>query len=284
MTNLPDVIVCVPTYKRKWPAILSLIRYTPNVTFTLCVRKEDYDAGYYDDAQFNLPNIEYMLLTNVKCIGTTREFIVQESIRRGYKYCMMIDDTQYGIHDIHNRMHTFSGILRNCVNRLETDVLRDKAFGLNFTRKTFKQKFSSEETYFVSQLCQTYILNLDVIKKYDLHFGAMDTVGVEDLIFYYEACRKNLVCLNNTRFIRIGQMPSVKKEGGCHYGNERKCEQDVQNERFAILEQYVKTMNYTEPYLKRVDSILYPGTFYYKLDTKTAKKMIVDDIYCLHSK
>lgn len=279
MNDLSKLIICIPSYKRDNPVILSTITHTDNLTFHFCVRRSDYENGYYDKPQFKLPNLKFMLLDNVNCIGETRDAILQESIKLGYKYCMMIDDTQFGLHDITNRIQNLKTILSNCIDRFETDKLKDKAFAFIFSRKAFSTVPNKCATYFISQLCQTYILNLDVIQKYDLHFKKMSIVGVEDLMFYYEAARKGLVALSDTRFIRIGLMPSVKKTGGCHVGNEKRNEQDVQNERFAILTNYCKQQNYTEPFIKRVNSVLYPGTFYYKFDTKYAKKKLlnVDD-------
>ena len=105
----------------------------------------------------------------------------------------------------------------------------------------------------------------------------MNVVGVEDLMFYYEAALKGLVALSDTRFIRIGLIPSVKKSGGCHVGNEHRKERDVQNERFDILINYCNKQNYVKPFIKRVDSVLYPGTFYYKFDTKYAKRVLIEE-------
>lgn len=277
MKDLSKLIVCVPTYKRKWPAVLSLIRYTDDIDFYLCVRKEDYEAGYYDEPQFKLPNLKFMVIDDVRCIGTTREAILRQSIELGYKYCFMLDDTQYGLHDTTNRIITLRTILHNCLERFESDKYADRAIAFNFARKAFSTIPKAQKTYFISQLCQTYIINLDLVQKYDLHFGAMDTVGVEDLMFYYTACNKGLVVLSDTRFIRIGQTPSTKKEGGCHYGNERRQERDVQNERFAIMLQYMDSLpeSYDKAFIKRVDSVLHPGTCYYKLDTKYAKKTLL---------
>lgn len=276
MQDLSKLIICIPSYKRDNPVILSTIAHTENLTFHLCVRRSEYENGYYDKPQFKLSNLKFILLDNVNCIGETREAILQESIKLGYKYCMMIDDTQFGLHDITNRIQNLKTILSNCIERFETDKFKDRAFAFIFSRKAFSTIPKKCKTYFISQLCQTYILNLDIIQKYDLHFKSMNTVGVEDLMFYYEAARKGLIALSDTRFIRIGLMPSVKKKGGCHTGNEKRNEQDVQNERFAILVNYCKQQNYTEPFIKRVDSILYPGTFYYKFDTKYAKKKLLN--------
>lgn len=275
MEDLSKLIICIPTYKRENPAILSLIRYTPNLDFYLCVRTSEYLSGYYDKPQFKLDNLKFMLLDEPQCIGETREQIMQRAIQDGYEYCLMIDDTQFGLHDTTNRITTLKTILSNCLKRFATDKYKDKAFAFIFSRKSFLNGPKKCKTYFLSQLCQTYILNLDICKEYDLHFKPMNVVGVEDLMFYYEAACKGLIALSDTRFIRIGLMPSVKKEGGCHVGNEKKHEQDVQNERFAILTKYYKEQGYTEPFIKRVDSVLYPGTFYYKFDTKYAKHKFI---------
>lgn len=275
MEDLSKLIICIPTYKRENPAILSLIRYTPNLDFYLCVRTSEYLSGYYDKPQFKLDNLKFMLLDEPQCIGETREQIMQRAIQDGYEYCLMIDDTQFGLHDTTNRITTLKTILSNCLKRFATDKYKDKAFAFIFSRKSFLNGPKKCKTYFLSQLCQTYILNLGICKEYDLHFKPMNVVGVEDLMFYYEAACKGLIALSDTRFIRIGLMPSVKKEGGCHVGNEKRHEQDVQNERFAILTKYYEEQGYTEPFIKRVDSVLYPGTFYYKFDTKYAKHKFI---------
>lgn len=276
--RLSDLIICVPSYRRKNPLILALVECCPDLTFHFCVRASEFNNGFYDEPQFKKDNIRFMLLENVSCIGETREAILQESIRLGYKFCLMIDDTQFCIHDASNRIQFFDTILDNCLRRFETDPLKDKAFSFIFSRKSFSLSQNKQETYFITQLCQTYILNLELIQQYDLHFKRMDVVGVEDLIFYFEACCKGLVALSDTRFLRVGQMPSVKKKGGCHEGNEKRREQDVQNERFDILVKYVNSLDdnlYDKNLVKRVDSILYPGTFYYKFDTDYAMDKLV---------
>lgn len=275
MTDLSKLIICIPTYKRDNPAILALIQHTENLDFYFCVRRSEYESGYYNKPQFKLDNIKFMLLDEPKCIGETREQILQTSIALGYKYCFMIDDTQFGIHDTTNRITTLKTILKNCIDRFETDKYADKAFAFIFSRKAFSNDIKKCKTYFLSQLCQTYILNLDIIQKYDLHFKPMNVVGVEDLTFYYEAAIKGLIALSDTRFIRIGLMPCVKKSGGCHTGNEHRHEKDVQNERFAILTNYYQKQNYNQPFVQKVDSVLYPGTFYYKFDTKYAKHTLI---------
>ena len=271
-----NVMICIPTYKRKFFAALGLITTNPDLIFHLCVRKEEYENGFYDNEIFKQPNIRFVLLENVNCIGETREAILQESIKRGYKYCMMIDDTTYCIHDTTNRMYTLSSIINSCLFRFETDEFKDKAFSFIFSRKAFSNSANKQKTYFISQLCQVYIINLALVQEYDLHFKRMDLVGVEDLIFYFEACTKGLVALSDTRFIRTGLMPSVKKEGGCHHGNEERKEKDVQHERFVIMERYVDTLSndLDKKFLKRVDSVLYPETYYWKLDTKYALKKL----------
>ena len=132
MKDLNELIICVPTYKRDNPAILALIQNTTNLDFYFCVRKSEYENGYYDKPQFKLDNIKFMLLDEPKCIGETREQILQQSIKLGYKYCLMIDDTQFGLHDTTNRITTLKTILSNCLERFETDVYKDKAFAFIF--------------------------------------------------------------------------------------------------------------------------------------------------------
>ena len=269
------LLICIPTYKRKWPSILPIIRQNDDLTFMLCVRKDEYLSGYYNEPQFNLQNIQYMLLDNVHCIGETREAILQYAINNNYNYCFMIDDTQYGLHDTTNRIKYLSTILDNCIERFETDKLKDKAFAFLFSRKAFSTTIKNQKTYFISQLCQTYILNCKICKDYDLHFKRMDEVGIEDLDFYIEAVNKGLVALSDTRFIRIGEHPSIKRDGGCHYEMEGKTNRDTQNIRADKLAVYINTrQDIDKNFLKRVDSVLYHGTYYYKFNTKYAKEKL----------
>lgn len=272
-----SICICIPTYKRKWLSILSLIRQYKNLTFTLFVRRSEFNNGYYNEAQFKLQNIKFALLDNVNCIGETREAILQYCINNNYEYCLMIDDTQYGLHDTTNRIKGFDTILSNCIERFETDKYKDKAFAFVFSRKAFSTALNKQKTYFISQLCQTYILNCKICKEYDLHFKRMQDVGIEDLDFYIEACDKGLIALSDTRFIRIGEHPSIKREGGCHHNMEGSTERDTQTIRADKLAEYI--MNNADikdkNFLKRVDSVLYVGTYYYKFDTKYAKQKLL---------
>lgn len=275
MNNLDKLIICIPTYKRKWPTILSLIRANQDLTFNMFVRKDDYDIGYYNEPQFKLSNLNFIPIDNVECIGTTREAILQYSIQQGYDYCFMIDDTQYGLHDTTNRISKFSTILNACLKRFETDSCKDRAVAFNFSRKAFSTSANKQKTYFISQLCQTYILNCKICKNYNLHFKKMNDVGIEDLCFYIEAADKELIVLSDTRFIRIGECSSKKREGGCHYNMEGKTERETQNIRAYKLANYVDKYVVDKNFLQKVDSILYPGTFYCKFNTKYAKTKLI---------
>lgn len=271
-----EMIVCVPTYKRKWPVILSCIRSNKNITFYLFVRKSDYDNHYYDDEQFKLKNIVFVPIENVNCIGETREAILQYAISNKYKYCFMIDDTQYGLQDITDTYKSLYSILNACISRFEEDSKKDTSFAFVFHRKV-KYVNRCLKTYFLSQLCQTYILNCDVCKKYNLHFKAMKDVGIEDLDFYIEAADKNLVALSDTRFIRVGEPASISREGGCHYNMEAATNCETQLIRAKKLINYITSNNCItdKNFLKIQQSILYPGTFYCKFDSEYARKKLI---------
>jgi len=277
---LSRLIICIPTYKRKWPVILSLIEANPELDFYFCVRKEEFDKGFYDEVQFLKDNIYFMTLENVTCIGETREAILQQCIEWRYKYCLMIDDTQYCIHDASNRIEAFDTILLNCLRRFENDPFSDRAFAFTFSRKAYSTTRGTKDRYFVSQLCQTYILNLDLIKKHDLHFERMDVVGIEDLMFYFKAACKGLVALSDTRFLRVGLMPSVKKKGGCHVGNENRNEYQVQLERMALMTSYIDSLpddEYDKKYIVKIDMTSIPGRYYYKFDSDYAEKKLLKE-------
>lgn len=261
-----DMMICIPSYKRKNPRILSFIQKNPQIQFFFCVRKDEYENGFYNEPQFTLNNISFMLLENVHCIGETREQIMQNCIKLQKKYCFMIDDTQF---DFKYDDYSFDEILKYCLERLQNNKYADKAFSFIFSRK------HSNELYFGSQFCQAYILNLDIIKEYDLHFKPMNEVGIEDLTFYCEAAQKGLIALCDGRIVRVGEIPSVKKEGGCHVGNEHREEIDVQNERHAKFIAYYEKMHYDKRFIQKVNSILFPGSWYYKFDTLRVRKMLI---------
>ena len=280
MTNqelINELIICIPTYKRKWPVILSLIDACPELTFNFCVRRSEFESGYYDEPQFKKDNIQFIMIDNVSCIGETREAILQICKSFDIKYCLMIDDTQFGLHDASNRIDNFKTILLNCLRRFENDPFSDRAFAFTFSRKAYSTTPLNKDRYFVSQLCQTYILNIDICKKYDLHFEPMNVVGIEDLMFYFKAACKGLVALSDTRFLRIGLMPSVKKKGGCHVGNENKSEYSVQLERMSLLTNYVNNLDdsYDKNYIVRVDMTSIPGRYYYKFDSDYAEEKLL---------
>ena len=116
-----NLIICIPTYKRKWPAILGCIRLNQDLLFHMFVRKADYEAGYYDEAQFKLDNLKFVPIDGVHELGMTREKMLQYAINNGYEYCMQIDASQFGLQDITGKYVRLSEIIDACLNRFKTD-------------------------------------------------------------------------------------------------------------------------------------------------------------------
>ena len=269
-----NILICIPTYRRQFIDAMCMIKNNPQIRFNICVRKDEYENGYYDIPFFDgNDNVRFIKLENVDDIGTTREAILNYAYDHDYKYVLMIDDTIYSIVNIGRKM-SFVGILHNCLDRLENDPLASKAFGFIFPYHSQRL-----DTYFNTQLCQTYILNTKVCKENDLHFYRLKEVGVEDLYFYYQAVKKGLVALSDKQFVRIGQHPSApNRKGGCHDENKRGS--DEQTERMnKLLEVIENDSEHDKEYIEKVHSVLYPGTQYIKMNTQLCyDRLIVPEI------
>lgn len=272
--RLNDLCITIPTYKRKWPNFLQLVRQCDNLTFHVFVRENDYNNGYYNEPQFDLPNIKFVLLNDVHELGETRERMLQYAINNNYKYNLQMDDSQYGLQDTTGKINYFDSILLNCINRFETDIYKDKAFAFNFARKAYSNNIKKQKTYFLSQFCQTFILNCEICKQYDLHFHCLDYCGLEDLSFIIHAVNKGLIELSDTRFIKTGTAPCLpSSKGGCHDCNYK----ELNRKRVEGIYNYVMSTDniIDKNFLQKVDSILYPETYYYKFNTKYAKKKLL---------
>lgn len=274
--RLKEMIICIPTYKRKWPSILACIRLNQDLDFTMFVRKDDYETGYYDEPQFKLDNLNFVVIDGVHELGMTREKMLQYAINKGYKYCMQIDDSQFGLQDITGQYVRLSEIINECLLRFETDKHKDKAFVMNFIRNV--ENVESFQQYFLSQLCQTFILNCKVCKQYDLHFYSLDECGLEDLSFVIHAADKGLIELSDARFIRIGRPGSVVGEkGGCHEEDDKNKYLQLNIKRAKDIERYVMNCNdiKDKQFLLVKQSILYPGTTYCKFNCDYARRKLL---------
>lgn len=237
-----EFIICIPTYKRKWPTILSCIRLNQDLEFVMFVRKEDYDNGYYNEPQFKIDNLKFITIDNVEELGMTREKILQYAIDNNYKYCMQIDDSQFGLQDVSDKYRKLSEIIEYCIKRFKNDKYKDKAFAMNFCREAYYIR--PYDQYFISQLCQTFILNCKVCKEHDLHFRNLNECGLEDLAFTIEAVDKGLVELTDTRFIRVGRPGAVRGEkGGCHDDDNENKYRELNIRRTNTIINYVKNNN-----------------------------------------
>lgn len=277
MNKLDELLVCIPTYKRKWPSILACIRLNKDVNFTMFVREDDYNAGYYNESQFYLKNLKFVPIANVHELGLTREAMLQYAIQHNYKYCLQIDDSQFGLQDITCTYHWLKDILLECIKRFETDKYKDKAFAMVFPRKVK----NLNELYYTDQMMQTFILNCNICKKYDLHFKSLDECGLEDMTFVIRAADKNLIELGEPRFIRIGRQGAIfGEDGGCHEENDNAATYlALNNKRAYESANYVMNDNSIKDkkFLLVKNSVLWPGTQYVKFDYKYARKKLLEE-------
>lgn len=272
---MDNVIICIPTYRRKWPSILSCVRLNSSLTFHMFVRKKDYDDGYYNCEQFKISNLKLIPMTDVDEIGMTREKMLEYAIEHHYKYCMQIDDSQFGLQDIYGKIFWLEDIIKTCINELEKDKNYDRIFCINFARKIDGNKIGIN--YFFKQMVQTFIINCDVCKKYNLHFDNIHDCGLEDILFAIRAVDKGLIEFTDSRFIRIGRPGSIKGEvGGCH---------DTDGDKYIAINKAKtdKLIEYIEnakdisdkKLLLAKPSVWYPGTFCCQLNTNYAKEKLL---------
>lgn len=227
-----NLVICVPTYKRKNPKILKMVADNPNVEFHFCVRRELYEQGFYQHL-LNIKNIRIVPFNNLTNIGNTRREIVNFANWLGKKYCMMIDDTQTEIYDYKKQTNDLKIITDDIIQRFEEDNFQ--YYAASFT--IGKRKKKEQHLYFQGQLCQVFILNLEVLNRYGINFKDCDEVGIEDLAFNIDCIAKGLINLSDSRYVRRGLPPCLNKEGGNHHESDNYDEQYLQN-RILTLKVY----------------------------------------------
>lgn len=231
--------IFVPTYKRKQPAILSMLDKDKNIRINLCVRAEDYNSGFYShlanlDRVHVIPIGEY--LTD---IGVTRQAILNYCVEHNIEYCVMFDD---GITNVKNLecSASISECIRYGITRLKTDKLSKYAFMYTFYREGMRYVgVHKDDKYFVGLSQQAYIIDVEKCVKYDLAFKSLKICGIEDIAFLLDGIKQGLITLGDTDTVIEGKMPNEPSVGGNHKSLSSKDLASRYDIQHSQLEKYV---------------------------------------------
>ena len=219
--------IYVPTYKKKNLTILRLIQQDKDIHLTLCVRRNEYESGFYDYLKDTL-QVSFLLLDNVHDIGETRQQILEYSMKHD-KYCIMFDDTVLRLIDIKDSSKLTSTILEESIKKLEKDELYDNIVIFSYIKNnivkvdedmlvlTKKELIANdEEEYFAGFPCQVIILNNDIVKRHNLRYIDMECGGLEDTSFVANCLREGLIFKFCKTFRYDAEEVNIPKVGGNH--------------------------------------------------------------------
>lgn len=219
--------ICIPTYKRKQPLCLKMLKEDSNVELNLFVRQELLDEKFYDELEkrdrVNVISLGYGLHE----LGETRERIMQWCRDNEVKYCVMLDDGVYNIQssifsDIDSAYHITRTIELMC-NRMDWE--KENVIGASFMKyeamncyehKTTLDKNIVEEYYLANVPTQAVLLDIKKCEKYDLHYKSLDKVGFEDCAFFVDALKKGCLYASAPQWLFAAIVPNAVKPGGSH--------------------------------------------------------------------
>lgn len=217
--------LCVPTYKRKNPKILSMLDKDEELEIYFFVRPEEDDVGFYNDLKSNDRIHIIRIPYGITELGLTRKAIVDHCIDNNIEYCCMFDDCIDNVVDMTNPSLSISEVFDKSIELLEHDKLSKYISIFTFTKlayydktgqliKKYNHRIKDNEQYFVTYAGQAIIINIPLIKKYGINYRSMKDIGFEDACFLGENCKAGLICLGR-KYIGIeGDIPNSNKEGG----------------------------------------------------------------------
>lgn len=234
--------LCVPTYGRKMPKILDMLKADKNITINFFVRGEDYDSSFYDD----LKNIErvnvHSLGYGLHELGETRQRIAEWCYKNNIEFCFMFDD---GITNLVNTValhKTITEIMEDVIDYMQCDPLKHKLIGWSFHKRfgeyangdkvLWDDSHIKDERYFLSLPAQALVINIKTMFKYKLAYKSLDEVGFEDCAFFADCVKQGLIFAARKNIVIDGVVPNEIKLGGSHTKLENlEKKYDAQNRR-----------------------------------------------------
>lgn len=232
--------IYVPTYGRKNPKILSLLR-DKNIRLHLCVRHETLKEYEHLKSYARLSLVD--LGTGIEELGETRKRIIEHCLNEGLKYCIMFDDGLTKVSDLSDENKTISDSIEEAIKFLKKKQKEHKeVFCYTFYRlgNRFLGVHKADE-YFVGFPLQAEIIDLDYIRKYNINFKSMKEVGLEDIAFFVDAVKAGLIFVSNQDIHIEGKLPNVIEEGGSHQEDIDAFEKKRDNDHKKLM-QYVGKM------------------------------------------
>lgn len=207
--------VFVPTYNRKDPRVLKLA--DQGLEITLCVRSEAYNDGFYDELSCH-KNVSILPCGyGLYDSGGTRIAIMKYCCMHGIKYAVMLDDPIDEVYYVKDLKSDPTYAIEKCVERLETDPLKEYCILFQFNSPNRKYtNVSCDSKYFLGMPLQAFIVNVDLAYKYKLQFGTRNEVGFEDEAFFIDSVKAGLITCSDADYMVNGGLPNVPKAGGSH--------------------------------------------------------------------
>lgn len=210
--------VCIPTYKRMFPASLRLAQQS-NVDIHYFVRQSDFDNGFYNHFYDISEKIHLHPITGVHELGETRQSILDYCIDNDIDYCIMLDDGVYKFGKSNKSMNKF---IKRIIDKFEDSYGATVAGSFvkrgytlpNGERGKIKRKIDCD--YFGNIPTQAIILNVKRCQQHELSYKSIDEVGFEDCAFFIDAIKKGCFIVSDNSWTFEAIVPNAKKNGGSH--------------------------------------------------------------------
>lgn len=253
------IVTCL-TYKRKSPPILNMLKENPQLVIWFGVRKEDYDAGFYDEWKEN-EQVRFILLENVSDAAETRNAIIEFCYKANFKYIIQFDDTITKLKDEEQNSNDVLHCIKAAIELMETEPHDPIAYVFRrFTRYKVR-----------ATMIQAWVANTKRLYESGVRFRRIDEVGWDDFVFTYELHeRGNFVVASPRLKLDMQQWsPWDAIPGGTHSAAE--------------LENYEKTM---QRFNNRNKTCLEWVNSHYNYNNVTLRPVHRDDgrvFECVHS-
>lgn len=244
-------IFAIPTYRRKFPKCLELLKQFPDCRMTLFVRKEEFSSGFYNHL-LSENQIDFVQLSDCHDIGDTRQKIIEYCFENDFDYCLMSDDSVSNFSNISHSKFSFSKMMLDIINEITSDknskYIVSNRLGL---RKNLKKSYNNA-------IAKCFLLDIKKLKQKNLNFVIAKECGHEDFVFAYECHIHGLMSIHSQIYVAKsrGSLPTVGEEGGTHSSTITHEVEDFINQKSELSYQYLtekyKNSKHFKPILKRI--------------------------------
>lgn len=230
-------IMC-PTYKRKSPRILELMKKFPNDDIYFCVRKEEFEKGFYDEWKTN-EHCKFILLEGCSNIGNTRKKILEYCFEHNEKYITMLDDNVFDV--ICEGENSLNQIFEKVIDDERSDPYFDRVAAIRIPKKKARINKSGTKNYSAS-VNLIFILDIEKIKLAGINFEDSLNCGHEDFVFAYEL-HMNGLCSVNSKIAKVRSrscLPHLVTSGGTHENQTTNDAIKMMNDKCELSIEYLK--------------------------------------------